>query len=72
VGGAGRPGPDTGAVQYTVGYGYALSKRSELWAAYTRTRNAARAAYNPSANPIPGMAAGQDPSGAGVGITHKF
>jgi predicted porin len=59
-------------VQYTVGYGYALSKRSELWAAYTRTRNAARAAYNPSANPIPGMAAGQDPSGAGVGITHKF
>ena len=72
VGGAGKPGPDTGAVQYTAGYGYALSKRSELWVAYTRTNNEARAAYNLSANPIPGLAAGHDPSGAGIGITHKF
>ncbi|WP_082616144.1 porin [Massilia sp. Root418] len=72
VGGAGKPGPETGAAQYTAGYGYALSRRSELWAAYTRTRNEARAMYNLSANPIPGLAAGQDPSGFGVGITHKF
>lgn len=72
VGGAGRPGPDSGAAQYTVGYGYALSKRSELWLAYTRTRNEAQAMYNLSANPVPGLAPGQDPSGAGLGITHKF
>lgn len=72
VGGIGKPGTDSGAVQYSLGYGYTLSPRSELWASYTRVRNGATASYNLSANPVPGLAAGQDPSGMGVGITHKF
>ena len=72
VGGIVRPGEDSGAMQYTVGYGYTLSKRSELWTAYTRVRNERNAAYNLSANPITGLSAGQDPSGLGLGILHKF
>jgi predicted porin len=72
VGGIVRPGADSGATQYALGYGYTLSKRSELWASYTRVRNGRNAAYNLSANPVPGLTAGQDPSGAGVGIMHKF
>ncbi|MES2256952.1 MAG: porin [Pseudomonadota bacterium] len=72
IGGIGKPGTDSGARQWTVGYGYVLSKRSELWAAWTRTRNGKTASYNLSANPVAGLAAGQDPSGAGFGITHKF
>jgi len=72
IGGAGKPGAGSGAMQTTLGYGYSLSKRSEIWLAYTRTRNDVGATYNLSANPIPGLAAGQDPSGVGIGIMHKF
>ncbi|MFZ6648054.1 porin [Undibacterium sp. TJN25] len=72
VGGTGKPGGESGARQYAVGYGYNLSKRTELWAAYTRINNDKYAVYNLSGNPVPGLAAGQDPSGFGLGITHKF
>lgn len=72
VGGAGKPGPQSGARQWSVGYGYTLSKRSELWLAWTRTANGRNAVYNLSANPAPGLTAGQDVAGAGLGISHRF
>jgi predicted porin len=70
--GLGAPGTDSGARQLSLGYGYALSKRTELWGAYTRVSNGATASYNLSANSLPGLRAGQSPSGLGLGITHKF
>lgn len=72
IGGAGKPGPESGARQFTAGYGHALSKRSEWWLAWTRTANERDAMYNLSANPVAGLKPGQDVAGFGVGITHRF
>ncbi|MEJ6004007.1 porin [Paucibacter sp. AS339] len=72
VGGIGAPGVDTGARQISLGYGHRLSARSELWAAWTRLSNGSGARYNLSANSVPGLQAGQSPSGFGLGMTHKF
>ncbi len=72
VGGIGIPGTDSGANQISLGYTYRLSKRTDLWAAYTRIQNGATAVYNLSANGISGLKPGQDPSGVGLGVTHRF
>jgi len=72
IGGIGKPGTASGAQQFTLGYGYSLSKRTELWGAFTKLNNEQTASYNLSANAIPGLSAGQSPAGLGVGITHKF
>lgn len=72
LGGIGIPGTDSGAKQISLGYVYNMSKRTDLWAAYTGISNGKTATYNLSANSIPGMAAGQTASGFGLGITHKF
>ncbi|WP_211455312.1 porin [Collimonas antrihumi] len=72
IGGIGKPGTESGAHQVSLGYGYYLSKRTELWGAYTKISNEKNASYNLPANAIPGLAQGQSPSGFGVGITHKF
>lgn len=72
VGSIAKPGTDSGASQISLGYGHTLSKRTELWAAYTRIDNGAAALYNLSANGLAGLKAGQDPQGLGLGITHKF
>jgi predicted porin len=72
VGSIAAPGSDSGASQVSLGYGHNLSKRTEIWAAYTRIDNGAAALYNLSANGLAGLKAGQDPSGLGLGITHKF
>ena len=72
VGGIGLPGTDSGAWQVSLGYGYTLSKRTELWAAYTRLVNHATASYNLSANSVSGLKAGDAVSGFGLGITHNF
>jgi predicted porin len=72
IGGIGKPGPESGATQYALGYGYNLSKRTELWGAYTKIKNAKNANYNLSANPVVGLVTGQDLDGFGIGITHKF
>jgi predicted porin len=75
VGGIGAPTPanggQTGASQWIVGYGYVLSKRTELYALYSRIRNDAAASYDFSTNAI-GTAAGADPTGFGAGIRHTF
>lgn len=72
VGGIVRPGAGSDAAQHAIGYGYALSQRSEVWTSYTRLSNGRNAAYNLSANPVAGLTAGQDATGAGLGILHKF
>ena len=72
IGGIGIPGTTSGAQQSTIGYGYNLSKRTELWGAFTKLNNEKTASYNLSANAVPGLAAGQSPGGFGIGITHKF
>lgn len=72
IGGIGKPGTASGAQQFSLGYGYSLSKRTELWGAFTKLNNEQTASYNLSANAIPGLSAGQNPAGVGIGITHKF
>lgn len=72
IGGIGKPGTESGAQQFSLGYGYNLSKRTELWGAFTKINNQQTASYNLSANAIPGLSAGQSPAGVGLGITHKF
>ncbi|MFJ3055484.1 porin [Herbaspirillum sp. NPDC087042] len=72
IGGIGKPGSASGAQQVSLGYGYNLSKRTEVWGAVTKIFNEQNASYNLSANPIPGLSAGQSPAGVGLGITHKF
>ncbi|WP_432261797.1 porin [Cupriavidus sp. TMH.W2] len=72
VGGIGLPGTDSGAWQVSLGYGYTLSKRTELWASLTRLVNHATARYNLSANSVPGLKPGDAASAVGLGITHKF
>ncbi|MBS0391388.1 MAG: porin [Proteobacteria bacterium] len=72
IGGIGIAGTDSGANQVSLGYLYRLSKRTELWTAYTRIHNGTTAAYNLSANSISGMKPGQSPSGVGLGVTHRF
>ena len=66
------PGTDSGAWQVSLGYGYTLSKRTELWAAWTRLVNHATARYNLSGNSVPGLKPGDSATGVGLGITHKF
>ena len=68
----GAPNTDSGAKQLSLGYGHKLSKRTELWGAYTRLMNGRTATYNLSANGVPGLQAGQTLSGIGLGITHSF
>ncbi|WP_183036114.1 porin [Cupriavidus sp. UME77] len=72
VGGIGLPGTASGAWQVSLGYGYTLSKRTELWAAWTRLVNHATARYNLSGNSVPGLKPGDSATGVGLGITHKF
>ena len=72
VGGIGLPGTDASANQVSLGYVYRMSKRTDLWASYTKITNGATSNYNLSANSIPGMKPGQDPSGMGLGVTHRF
>ncbi|MGH8709884.1 MAG: porin [Burkholderiales bacterium] len=76
-----------GAKAFNLGYGYALSKRTEVYAAFVRIINDSRAAYNFGANalgttitgsqttgftPGTGIGAGADPTGYGIGIIHVF
>jgi predicted porin len=65
---------NTGARQFTLRYGYNLSKRTELFGLYSNLSNDANGGYNftglDSEN-IPG-AAGSKVTGFGVGIAHAF
>lgn len=72
-------GASTGAAKITVGYGYTLSKRMELYAVYTRINNHANGIYDFTTNligtaPTAGVApaVGADPRGIGVGLKYVF
>lgn len=59
-------GADRDANQIALGYVHNLSKRTNLYTSYARTRNDAAASLNGAA------AAGRDPSTFNVGIRHRF
>ncbi len=56
---------DTDAKQFTLGYNYNLSKRTKVYAFYTKVDNKAAAAYATGA-------AGVDFSSAALGVRHNF
>lgn len=67
---------DTGVTLLSVGYDYALSKRTTVGVSYARMsneRNAAYALYTQAAlNGTPNNTAGQDPSQLYFGVRHSF
>ncbi|MFC5478782.1 porin [Massilia suwonensis] len=64
-------GSDTGAFHATLGYDYALSKRSSLFAFYTRLRNDRRGVADFAINGLDG-GMGATASGAALGMRHAF
>jgi predicted porin len=73
----GKDGGAPGAEQpegklITLGYAYALSKRTSLRAHYAKVDNNSVAAYNFGAGGLGGVGPGIDPKGFGVGIRHNF
>lgn len=72
----GRPRADTGARMFSVGYEYALSKRSALALSYSTVSNQAHAAYDfwyPTNNlPLPPGAEGFRSQSIYAGIKHTF
>jgi predicted porin len=66
--------PDTGAQQWAIGYGYDLSKRTELFAAAAYVQNQAAANYNPLTFALDGYSTpiGANVSMVSVGIHHSF
>ncbi|UZD54765.1 porin [Caldimonas aquatica] len=64
---------DSGAKQFTLGYNYNLSKRTKLYAFYTRINNENNAAYAPAR--LQGnlsIGNGQNFSSFAVGVRHNF
>lgn len=66
-----RGGSGTGAVHLTLGYDYALSARSSVYAYATRLDNEAGAAYDFAINSL-GAAPGTTLGGAALGLRHAF
>ncbi len=63
---------DTATDQYSLFGRYHLSKRTELYALYTRLSNKENAAYDFTVNPSGLVTPGHSPSGIGLGIIHAF
>jgi len=68
---------DSGADLYAVGYDYNLSKRTMVYAAYAKAKNDTNAVFRMSGggghgDSLKPAAAGSDPSGFSLGVTHKF
>lgn len=66
---------NTGANQWALGYDHNMSKRTTLYALYTRVNNDAGAAYGLTGISTGGQAAaaaGQDPSAWSFGMKHTF
>ena len=66
-----RSGAQTGATQLTVGYDYPLSKRTALFAFYSRINNQRNAIYDFAINEL-GVSAGADPQTFALGMRHNF
>lgn len=66
---------NTGAQQWALGYDHSMSKRTTLYALYTRLSNDTGASYgltSVSTGATPAAAAGQDPSAWSFGMKHTF
>lgn len=67
---------DTGAALWSVGYDYALSKRTSMGVSYARLNNKANANYalytQAALNGTPANARGQDASQLYLGVRHAF
>lgn len=74
LGGIGNPasGLETSANQIAAGYGYNLSKRTQIYVIGTYLSNGAGAIYNLSTNPLAGLTQAQHPMGFGMGMQHSF
>ena len=66
-----RSGADTGATHYTLGYDYAMSKRTSLFAYVTRLDNKKNGKYDFAINQL-GVKAGADLNGTAIGLRHWF
>ena len=66
-----RSGAETGAMQFTVGYDYPLSKRTALYAYYSRIQNKKNAIYDFAINEL-GVSAGASPQTFALGMRHFF
>lgn len=60
----------SGAMQYTVGYNYNLSKRTKLYGFYTRIDNEQNAAYGYTPSAL--RPSGKDFSSFAIGVRHLF
>jgi predicted porin len=71
---AGQEIPNAKASYWALGYGYFLSKRTELSAVYVQVRNEANSANNLSIAAVeqPTAGVGVDPRSIGVAIKHSF
>jgi predicted porin len=72
VGGAACSTNGLGAQQYTLGYSYSLSKRTDLYGFYTQVANDSRATYQFANAAGIGATAGATSSGFALGIRHSF
>ena len=63
---------DLGARQVSLGYSYTLSKRTDLYAFYTRVSNDARASYQFANGAGLGAAPGSSSTGYLLGMRHTF
>jgi predicted porin len=64
-------GADTGATHYTLGYDYALSKRTSLFSYVTRLDNKRNGSYDFAINEL-GIGAGADLTAIAFGMRHSF
>jgi len=72
---AGVDQADTGYKQLSVGAGYGLSKRTEVYGVFSKISNEPALARNFSPNPVNGgvgILAGADPQLFGIGVKHAF
>jgi predicted porin len=64
---------DLGVTHWGIGYSYELSKRTDLFAYYTKIDNERAARYNlASGGAIAGLAAGAEPEAFGLAMRHRF
>jgi predicted porin len=61
-----------GAKLYTLGADYAFSKRTTVYALYTKISNDSNAAYNFALNGASGVGAGDAVNGMSIGVKHSF
>jgi predicted porin len=72
MGGAGCDTAQLGARQYSLGYSYTFSRRTDVYAFYTRVANEARASYQFANAAGIGAAAGASSTGLLLGMRHVF